>query len=191
MMAATVTDEPPPLATRKYPPNRMMREPGAVVCRVSRSFLRFGNMELFALRKEFDLLAQLADYVCFREFPHLLAVTRERPDLGTNQTAEQTLGTALSEQLPRGPPQRYVSLFREVAQKSAFLMSEWLRVGYVQGNMNSDNCLLGGRTMDYGPFAFMEAFHPYYQPFTSDAAGNFAFNRQPAAMALNLEVLGA
>ena len=87
-------------------------------------------------------------------------------------------------------PERYIALYREVAAKAAALVTEWLRVGYVQGNMNSDNTLLGGRTVDYGPYGWMEQFDPMYQPFTSDAEGKFAFIRQPQAMAVNVAVLG-
>lgn len=56
--------------------------------------------------------------------------------------------------------------------------------------MNSDNTLLGGRTIDYGPYGWMERYDPYYQPFTSDRSGNFAFIRQPTTMAVNVQVLG-
>lgn len=62
----------PVFSNAKFPPNAMGLEPGAVACRVSRSFLRFGQMELFARRNELNELLQLADFICFREFPHLL-----------------------------------------------------------------------------------------------------------------------
>ena len=62
-------------------------------------------------------------------------------------------------------------------------------MGYCQGNMNSDNTLLGGRTLDYGPFGFVERYDPLYQPFTSDQDGKFAFMRQPSAMHMNLMTL--
>jgi uncharacterized protein YdiU (UPF0061 family) len=78
----------------------------------------------------------------------------------------------------------------QIAQRIAFLVTQWLRVGYVQGNMNSDNTLLGGRTLDYGPYGWMERYDPMYQPFTSDSDGKFAFIRQPTAMSVNLAVLG-
>lgn len=101
------------------------------MCRVSRSFLRFSQLELFAIRKELDELVQLADYVCYREFPHLLLITND----------DST--SLVSEKLPKGSPQRYIALYREIATRCAALVCEWLRVGYVQGNMNSDNTLLG------------------------------------------------
>lgn len=59
-------------SVEKRPPDQALLEPGAILCRVSRSFLRFGHLELFAQRQEFEQLRQLADFVCFREFPELL-----------------------------------------------------------------------------------------------------------------------
>ena len=74
---------------------------------------------------------------------------------------------------------------------NARLVVHWLRVGYCQGNMNSDNTSLAGRTIDYGPFGFMESYNHAYQPFTSDAtAKNFAFGNQAKAMHKNVTVLG-
>jgi uncharacterized protein YdiU (UPF0061 family) len=101
-------DESPLPSKGKYPPNVMKTEPGAVVCRVSKSFLRFGHLELFGIRKEAKELIMLADYVCHREFPCLLS-------------------------LP--VPERYVELFREITKANAELVVDWLRVGYVQGSM--------------------------------------------------------
>ncbi len=73
---------------------------------------------------------------------------------------------------------------------NAYLVSEWLRVGYTQGNMNSDNTQLAGRTIDYGPYGWLERFDPRYQPFTSDSDGKFSFMSQPTAMNVNMIVLG-
>lgn len=188
----------------------MMREPGAVLCRVSRSFLRLGQLELFAMRREFDQLQLLADYACFREFPELLEIKFDDrggqtevgeeastavvppppPQTGSTVVSADTHTLPLPTTLLPGPPDRYLALFRLVAQRNAKLVADWLRVGYVQGNMNSDNTLLAGRTIDYGPFGWMERFDPLYQPFTTDRAGNFAFIRQPSAMAVNVGVLG-
>ena len=71
---------------------------------------------------------------------------------------------------------------------TAHLVSEWLRVGYCQGNMNSDNAALGGVTLDYGPFAFMERFMPVYNPWVGGGMA-YAFARQPQAAAINLSGL--
>lgn len=70
----------------KFAPDTLKVEPGAVLCRVSRSFLRFGQLELFALRREFEELQQLADYVCFREYPHLL---RDSPAINSSSGSKE------------------------------------------------------------------------------------------------------
>ena len=57
----------------KYAPNRLVNEPGAIVCRVAKSFLRFSHLEIFSKRSELPQLMDMADFVCLREFPHLLA----------------------------------------------------------------------------------------------------------------------
>ena len=124
----------------KFSPDTIVKEQGAVLCRTAPSCLRFSHLELFAMRDEIHELLQLADYICFREYPHLLAVI--------------------------SPANRYIQLYREIANKTAFLVTEWLRVGFVQGNMNSDNTLLSGRTVDYGPYGFLEDYNPF-NPKTS------------------------
>lgn len=192
----------------------LLAEPGAVLCRVSRSFLRFGQLELFAQRGELEELRQLADFVCFREYPDLLLprysllVSSEKEGGSGSESrskgeecvsrgvvSKDTSGDGahmlpLPDQLPPGSVERYIALYRRVAQRTARLVANWLRVGYVQGNMNSDNTLLSGATIDYGPFGWMERYDPQYQPFTSDRRGDFAFSRQPVAMELNVAVLG-
>jgi uncharacterized protein YdiU (UPF0061 family) len=113
------------------------------------------------------------------------------PDfLWSNCTDGEAARLPLPDKLPPGPAERYLALYRRVAQRTAKLVAHWLRVGYVQGNMNSDNTLLSGATIDYGPYGWMERYDPLYQPFTSDPRGNFAFARQPSAMNLNVAVLG-
>lgn len=172
----------------------MLSEPGAVLCRVSRSFLRFGQLELFAQRSELDELLRLADYSCFREYPHLLETAQNTPAVKSKTDAVHTNFGSSNLELPSklafGPVERYISLYRCIAQRTAHLVANWLRVGYVQGNMNSDNTLVGGATIDYGPYGWMERYDPMYQPFTSDRQGNFAFAQQPTAMQLNVSVLG-
>ena len=84
---------------------------------------------------------------------------------------------------------RLLELLRSFAGRMAQLSTAWVRVGYVQGNMNSDNCLLSGRTMDYGPFGFLEKYEPLWSPFTSDMERKFGFERQPLAAQVNLMTL--
>ena len=72
-------------------------------------------------------------------------------------------------------------MLRAFARRQAETVTAWVRVGYVQGNMNSDNCLLSGRTMDYGPFGFVEEYSELWTPFTSDIEAKFGFELQPLA----------
>lgn len=173
-----------------FPPDRMNIEDGAVMCRVSKSFIRVAQIELFAQRGEIPELVRLADYACYREFPHLL----RDPSLSSADVLTQLDQSLISRKTvpwPTGNPRRYVELFRCICRATAKLVTEWLRVGYVQGNMNSDNCLIGGRTLDYGPYGFLEKYDPFYQPFTSDMDGKFSFMRQPSAMAVNMITLAS
>ncbi|CAE8646819.1 unnamed protein product [Polarella glacialis] len=174
---------PPPQESSKaavrppHPPSCLVEEKTAVLCRCAPSFLRVGHVELLVMRdsavsvlednsKEKQELEELIWHVVEREYPHLLEKQLAFPDL-------------------------VATMFEEFVQRQAFLTSEWLRVGYVQGNMNSDNCLLGGRTLDYGPFAFMESFDRDFQPFTSDIFGTYAFARQPLAAKTNAATLAS
>ncbi len=68
------------------------------------------------------------------------------------------------------------------------LVAEWIRVGYCQGNFNSDNCALGGFTLDYGPFGFCEGFDPWFQPWTGGGQ-HYAFFNPPAAAEANFHML--
>lgn len=153
-----------------YAPFRMKTETGAIMCRVAPSFLRVGHIELFFRRaaagEGITELTQMCQHALRREFPQIWA------DSGL-----PTLGSKLA------------AMVEEFATRQAVLVAEWLRVGYVQGNMNSDNCTLGGRTIDYGPFGVMERYDGMWNPFTSDPEGKFAFVRQPGAARVNLATI--
>jgi uncharacterized protein YdiU (UPF0061 family) len=69
-------------------------------------------------------------------------------------------------------------------------VANWIRVGYCQGNFNSDNCAAGGYTLDYGPFGFCELFNPRFQPWTGGGE-HFCFFNQPAAAEANYQMFWA
>ena len=136
-------------------------EPGAVVCRVSSSFVRFGHFQMLAARQEIDLLREFTDFVIAREFP----------EISTLQV----------------PQQRYLSFFAEVCERTAHLMVEWMRVGFVHGVMNTDNMSILGETIDYGPYGWLEDFDPDWTPNTTDAGQRrYRFGQQPAIGQWNL-----
>ncbi len=127
-------------------------EPGAVVCRVAPSFLRFGNFEILAARGETALLQRLVDYTIRTDFPNLGAPS----------------------------PATYISWFKEICRSTATLIVHWMRVGFVHGVMNTDNMSILGLTIDYGPYGWLEDFSPDWTPNTTDAHGRrYSFNNQP------------
>ena len=134
-------------------------EPGAVVCRVAPSFLRFGNFEILAARGEYGLLQQLADYAIRTDFPHL------------------------------GPPgpETYLKWFEEICRMTAAMILHWMRVGFVHGVMNTDNMSILGLTIDYGPYGWLEGFDLDWTPNTTDAHGRrYRFGHQPQIGQWNL-----
>jgi uncharacterized protein YdiU (UPF0061 family) len=134
-------------------------EPGAVVCRVAPSFLRFGNFEIFASRGELPLLKQLTDYTLRLHYPALDEPGKEA----------------------------YLELIREVSRRTAKLMVHWMRVGFVHGVMNTDNMSMLGLTMDYGPFGMLDSFDPNFTPNTTDAHGRrYRYANQPLVARWNL-----
>lgn len=137
-------------------------EPGAVICRVAPSFIRFGNFEIFAARNDLTTLQQLSDYTIRTFFPHLGKPGKESS----------------------------IALFREVCASTAKLMVEWLRVGFVHGVMNTDNMSILGLTIDYGPYGWLEGYDPAWTPNTTDAAGRrYCYGRQGQIAHWNLAKL--
>jgi uncharacterized protein YdiU (UPF0061 family) len=149
-------------------------EPGAIVCRVAPSFIRFGNFEILAARDDHELLARLVDFTIARDFPHLLVA---HPDDGSATDAMRADATQA----------RRAAWFRDVCERSARLVVEWMRVGFVHGVMNTDNMSILGLTIDYGPYGWLEEFDPHWTPNTTDAAGRrYRYGQQPAIVQWNL-----
>lgn len=137
-------------------------EPGAVVCRVAPSFIRFGNFEIFAARGEEALLERLIDFTIERDFPELVGTEPDRA-------------------------RRRVRWFEEVCRRTAVLMAHWMRVGFVHGVMNTDNMSILGLTIDYGPYGWIDNFDPEWTPNTTDAGGRrYRFGHQPRIAQWNL-----
>ena len=142
-------------------------EPGAVVCRVAPSFTRFGTFELPAAMGEDDLLRELVDFTLEHDFPHLGAPSSDaqRRDL-------------------------LIELFAEVCQRTAVLVLEWIRVGFVHGVMNTDNLSILGLTIDYGPYGWLEDFDPDWTPNTTDrGTRRYRYGQQPMVAQWNLAKL--
>lgn len=134
-------------------------EPGAIVCRVAPTFIRFGNFEIHAASDEHVLLRRLADHVICTHYP----------------------------QLELSHPGVYAAWFAEVCRRTAVMIAHWMRVGFVHGVMNTDNMSILGLTIDYGPYGWLEGYDPDWTPNTTDAGGRrYAYGRQPQIGMWNL-----
>jgi len=150
-------------------PDRMVSETVAISTRVAPSFLRVGQIELFARRarkKEhpnaMKELEQIVSHLVEREYNDVID-----KDLTIQEKA--------------------VKLAYEFRNRLTSLVANWIRVGFCQGNFNSDNCAAGGFTLDYGPFGFIDNFDPEYQSWTGGGQ-HFAFLNQPAAAEKNFHM---
>lgn len=170
-------------AQSKNDPDILIEEPNAITCRVAPSFIRVGHIDLFARRAtknvvgkdekpnihtlEFKELEALVWHACFREFPS--SCYEPYIDSGDILSASK-------------------QLLHHSLEGIASMVAGWIRVGFAQGNFNADNCLVGGRTMDYGPFGFMDEYHPLFAKWTG-SGDHFGFLNQPSAGYANFAVL--
>jgi uncharacterized protein YdiU (UPF0061 family) len=153
-------------------PDRLVTEAVAITTRVAPSFIRVGQLELFARRarkqehpQALQELEQLVLHLIAREYAEVID-----PQLGTRA--------------------KVLLLARAFRSRLTSLVANWIRVGYCQGNFNGDNCAAGGFTLDYGPFGFCEVFDPHYQPWTGGGE-HFAFLNQPVAAERNFQMFCA
>ena len=135
-------------------------EKGAIVCRVSTSWVRFGTFEYYASQGMFKELKALADYVIEESFPHI-----------------------------KGKNDAYTMLFNEVMVITSRLMAHWMSVGFVHGVMNTDNMSIAGLTIDYGPYAFLDDFKYEHVCNHTDVEGRYAYTNQPQVAKWNLQRL--
>ena len=134
-------------------------EPGAIVCRVAPSFLRFGSYEIHTSRSDIDTLKNLADFTLETHFAHI-----------------KTKGD-----------ERILDWMREVAKTTADMVVHWMRVGFVHGVMNTDNMSIHGLTIDYGPYGWIENYDLDWTPNTTDrATRRYRFGQQPRIAGWNL-----
>jgi uncharacterized protein YdiU (UPF0061 family) len=134
-------------------------EKGAVVCRVAPSFIRFGNFQLFAARKDKVNLQKLADYT----------ISHFHKDI--TETGKD----------------KYIAFFQKVVHASLEMVIEWQRVGFVHGVMNTDNMSILGLTIDYGPYGWLEGYDPSWTPNTTDSQHHrYAYGNQPGVVLWNL-----
>ncbi|MHC5543135.1 protein adenylyltransferase SelO, partial [Singulisphaera rosea] len=130
---------------------------GAILTRVAASHIRIGTFE-YAVRRDDDALRQLADYAIARHYPELSSEA----------------------------PGKYLEFLRAVADRQASLVARWQLVGFIHGVMNTDNVLVSGETIDYGPCAFMNAYDPKTVYSSIDHGGRYAYGNQPNIIQWNL-----
>jgi uncharacterized protein YdiU (UPF0061 family) len=145
------------VVTTGEPVYRETRLPGAILTRVAASHIRVGTFEYLAARNDEPNLRVLADYTINRHYPELA-----------------------------DSPTPYLEFFRAVLDRQAALIARWQLVGFIHGVMNTDNMAISGETIDYGPCAFMNAYHPDTVFSSIDHAGRYAYGNQPAIAQWNL-----
>jgi len=129
---------------------------GAVLTRIASSHVRVGTFE-FANRFLPNESSILMDYV----------IDRHYPDLNFSKTKARDLLEAV--------------MLRQID-----LIVQWMRVGFIHGVMNTDNMSIAGETIDYGPCAFMNTYHPETVFSSIDTQGRYAFGNQPAIAQWNI-----
>ncbi|KAJ2829901.1 hypothetical protein IWW50_000586 [Coemansia erecta] len=141
---------------------REQPEHGAVVARLAPSWVRFGSFELPASRGNHTLTRELADYVIRHHFPGIDAESGSNP---------------------------YVQLLERAVTDTACMVAQWQAAGFCHGVMNTDNMSILGLTIDYGPYAFLDAYDPDFICNHSDPSGRYAFREQPRVALWNLTCL--
>ncbi len=155
--------------SKSLDPEIMLENFVAITTRVAPSFLRIGQIELFSRR-----VRDNKNNVSIEELKVIVEHLIER-----NYNEEIDDNKPLQEKIIE-----VAYLYRN---RLTALVANWIRVGYCQGNFNSDNCALGGYTLDYGPFGFCEMFDPMFQPWTG-GGNHFSFFNQTKAAELNFKM---
>lgn len=145
------------VATTGEPVYREKKLRGAVLTRVAASHIRVGTFQYIAARKDHENLKLLADYTISRHYPGLVNST-----------------------------EKYLAFLYAVAERQASLIAQWQSVGFIHGVMNTDNMAISGETIDYGPCAFMDTYHPDTVFSSIDDYGRYAYGNQPNIAQWNL-----
>ncbi|WP_321311639.1 protein adenylyltransferase SelO family protein [Halarcobacter sp.] len=149
-------------------PELMIEEDVAITTRVAPSFIRVGQLELFGRRARKD---EHPDALKELEMLVLHLIDREYSEIINQELSLK---------------EKVLLLAKNYQDRLTSLVANWIRVGYCQGNFNSDNCAAGGFTLDYGPFGFIDMFDPNYQPWTGGGM-HFSFFNQPQAAQKNFK----
>ncbi len=154
--------------SKYFEPDIMIDNKAAITTRVAPSFLRVGQIELFARRVRDNAHAEALN--------ELKMIVQHLIDRNYKDEIEYEISIE----------SKVIKLASIYRSRLISLVSHWMRVGYCQGNFNSDNCAAGGYTLDYGPFGFCELFDPRFQPWTGGGE-HFSFFNQPSAAEINFK----
>lgn len=135
--------------------------PGAVLTRVAQSHIRIGTFEYFSARKDIPALEKLTDYALKRHYP--------------DQVSEGNTA---------------IALMQAVLEKQSQLVAQWMQLAFIHGVMNTDNVLISGETIDYGPCAFMDRYDPHTVFSSIDRHGRYAYENQRKIAQWNFACLG-
>ena len=131
--------------------------PGAILTRVAKSHIRVGTFQFASTLNDINKLKALADYTIDRHYPECKA--KDNP---------------------------YLAFLNAVIERQALLISKWMHIGFIHGVMNTDNMSISGETIDYGPCAFMDRYHPETVFSSIDRQGRYAYSNQPPIAQWNL-----
>ena len=138
----------------------VMREtvlPGAILTRVAESHIRVGTFEYVAIKRDIPTLKKLLQYSIERHYPEIKDLDKQAPEF-----------------------------LKLVLEKQIDLITDWMRVGFIHGVMNTDNMAISGESIDFGPCAFMDYYNPKTVFSSIDHHGRYAFGNQPSIAQWNL-----
>jgi uncharacterized protein YdiU (UPF0061 family) len=136
------------------------REKGAMVLRLSPSWIRIGSFEYFFKNGGKESVKKLADFVIEESYPHL-----------------------------KNEDNIYEKFYLELVERSALMVAKWQSIGFMHGVLNTDNTSTAGLTIDYGPYAFMDRFKMNNICNHTDREGRYSYANQPYIIEWNLGVL--
>jgi uncharacterized protein YdiU (UPF0061 family) len=131
--------------------------PGAVLTRVAKSHIRVGTFQFASILNDIQKLKTFADYTIDRHYPEC-----------------------------KNENNMYLAFLNAVIERQALLISQWMHVGFIHGVMNTDNMSICGETIDYGPCAFMDRYHPEAVFSSIDLQGRYAYANQAPIAQWNL-----
>lgn len=132
--------------------------PGAIISRVASSHIRIGTFQYIAASGNTKEIQKLCDYTIKKHF------SEYTEDYGN----------------------KYLFLLKKTIENQIKMITHWMRIGFIHGVMNTDNILISGHTIDYGPCAMMGIYKPETVYSSIDHNGRYAFANQPQITHWNL-----